>query len=90
MNMYIWVIGTLNQLFVRGFYTQIKFSKKNNEIVSGKNSFFVIGSFVLPIQFVLTLAFDRVVLYLLQFFKKSFSFSENLFLIQGIENMIIP
>ena len=87
--MYIWVIGTFNQLFVRGFYTQIKFSKKT-ERVSGKNSFFVIGSFVLPIQFVLILAFDRVVLYLLQFFKKSFSFSENLFLIQGIENMIIP
>ena len=24
----IWVICTLNQLFMRGFYTQIKFSKK--------------------------------------------------------------
>ena len=28
MNMYIWVIGTLIQLFIRGSYTQIKFSKK--------------------------------------------------------------
>ena len=28
MNMDIWVIGILNQLFIRGSYTQIKFSKK--------------------------------------------------------------
>ena len=28
MNMYIWVSGNLNQLFIRGSYTQIKFSKK--------------------------------------------------------------
>ena len=28
MNMYIWTIGTLNQLFIRGSYTQIKFFKK--------------------------------------------------------------
>ena len=30
MNMYIWGIGTVNQLFIRGSYTQIKFSKKRN------------------------------------------------------------
>ena len=24
VNLYIWAIGTLNQLFVRGSYTQIK------------------------------------------------------------------
>ena len=29
----IWVIGTLNQLFIRGFYAQINFSK--NKVVSG-------------------------------------------------------
>ena len=28
MNMYIWGIGTVDQLFVRSSYTQIKFSKK--------------------------------------------------------------
>ena len=28
MNMYMWVISTINQLFIRGSYTQIKFSKK--------------------------------------------------------------
>ena len=28
MNMDIWVIGTLNQIFKRGFSTQIKFSKR--------------------------------------------------------------
>ena len=27
MNMDIWVIGTLIQLFIRGSYTKIKFSK---------------------------------------------------------------
>ena len=29
--MYIWAIGVLNQLFVRDFYTQNKFSKKNKD-----------------------------------------------------------
>ena len=33
MNIYIWAIGTLSQLFIRGSYTQIKSSK--NEVVSG-------------------------------------------------------
>ena len=33
--MYIWAIGTLNQLFIRGSYTQIKFSK--NEVFSDKD-----------------------------------------------------
>ena len=28
MNLDIWVIGTLNELFKRGSYTQIRFSKK--------------------------------------------------------------
>ena len=28
MNMYIWALGTLNQLLIRGTYTQINFSKK--------------------------------------------------------------
>ena len=76
-----------------------QFFRKKPEIVSGKNSFFVITLLVLPIEFVLTLAFKRTVLYgnvELSFaklkygtpvFKKSFSFSENLFLIQGIGNM---
>ena len=34
MNMYIWEIATLNQLFIRGSYTQIKSSKNN--LFSGK------------------------------------------------------
>ena len=33
MNIYILAISILNQLFIRGSYTQIKFSK--NEVVSG-------------------------------------------------------
>ena len=28
LNIYIWAIGILNQLFIRDSYTQIKFSKK--------------------------------------------------------------
>ena len=28
MNMYIWVVGTSNQLFIRGHYTKAKFPKK--------------------------------------------------------------
>ena len=31
MNMYVREIGTLNQLFIRGSYTQIKFSKKKKK-----------------------------------------------------------
>ena len=38
----IWVIGTLNQLFIRGSYTEIKFSK---ELFSGRIQRFVIGLF---------------------------------------------
>ena len=61
-NIYIWAIGILNQLFMRDSYTQNKFCKKM------KKSLVKIHSlrwdhFVLPIQFVLTLAFDRAILY---------------------------
>ena len=43
MNMDIWVVGTLNQLFMRGSYTF-----KKHTTVSGKNPFFVIGPFCTP------------------------------------------
>ena len=56
MNMNIWVLSILNQLFVRGSYTEIKFSK--NKVVSGKTPHFVIGPFCIPILFVLTLTFE--------------------------------
>lgn len=42
MYMYIQVIGTLNQLFIRGSYTHI-IKKKKNEVVSDKNPFFAIS-----------------------------------------------
>ena len=47
MNMEIWEVGTLNQLFIRGSYTEIKFSKKKkvNKAVSGKTPFFVTAPF---------------------------------------------
>ena len=43
MNMFILGIGTVNQLFVEVLILQLSFQK--NEIVSDKNSFFMIGSF---------------------------------------------
>ena len=56
--MYIWAIGTLNQLFITGSYTQIKFSKKN-EIVSGKNPFVLIGPFYTPHSLCLNITFRQ-------------------------------
>ena len=43
MNMGILVAVTLNQLFVRDFYTEMNFSK--NEVVSGKTQFLMVGPF---------------------------------------------
>ena len=43
MNMDIWVVGTSNQLFIAGSYTETKFSKK--KIDTGKTVFFVTGPF---------------------------------------------
>ena len=51
MNIGIPVIGTLNQLFITGSYTKIKFSKK---VVNSKTSFFAVGLFFV---FALALAF---------------------------------
>ena len=47
INMYIWAIGRLNQLFIRGSYTQFTFLILN-EVVSGKSPFVVIGPFCTP------------------------------------------
>ena len=54
-------LGGCFWLFVRGFYTQLNFQKI--EVFSGKTSFFVISTFSLPFLFVLTVPFDRSVLY---------------------------
>ena len=58
--MYIWEIGILRQLFMIGSFTQIF---KKNKVVSGKSPLFVIDPLCTPIQFDLTLAFDRAVLH---------------------------
>ena len=34
MNMEIWAVGTLNQLFMRGPHTEIKLSKKKKHLVA--------------------------------------------------------
>ena len=44
MNMNIWVVGTSNQLFIAGSYTETKFSKKK-KIDTGKTVLFVAGPF---------------------------------------------
>ena len=62
MNIEICVFGTLNQLFIRGCYTEIKFSKKIKELVRKLRSLWKVN-FVLPNLFVLTLVFDKAVLY---------------------------
>ena len=48
MAMDVWVVRTLNQQFVRGSYTEIKFSKKKKKAVSDKTTFFLIGPFYTP------------------------------------------
>ena len=52
-NMDIWLIGTLTQLFIRGFYTRIK----------GKTLFFAIFHSVFLILFALILVLGKAVLY---------------------------
>ena len=49
--MNIWAIDTLNQLFIRGSYTQ------KNEVVSGKSPIFVIGLFCIPHSICLNIGF---------------------------------
>ena len=86
----IWIIGTLNQQFIRDFIINFNFQK--SKVVSGKTPFFSDKSIFIPsILFVLTLAFRRAFLGILcshstfnykpvlLFFEKGFSFSENLF-----------
>ena len=61
-HVYIWEIGILNQLLLRNPYTQIEFSEKQCSRWQKSNSLGWVH-FLLPIQFVLALAFDRTVLY---------------------------
>ena len=88
-----WVVGTSKQLFIRGFYTETKFFKKQSSY--WQNSALCDRSiFVLTILFALTLASDMAVLHgndvfsilVLStekryscFLKKGFSFPENVF-----------
>ena len=60
-NMDIWVIGALNQIFIRNSYTQIFFSE--NTVVIGISTFFVIDPICTLLLFVLKLTFDRAILY---------------------------
>ena len=51
----IWVIDTLNQLFIRGFYTRIKFQK--NKVVRDKTPFIVISQICTPYYICLNIGF---------------------------------
>ena len=53
----IWVIGTLNNLFIRGFHTQIKYSK--NKVVSDKTPLFVIGPFCIRNSICINIGFGQ-------------------------------
>ena len=55
LNMYIWVVGTLNQLSARSSYTQINFFKEG--ALSGKSPFFLIGPLSTPHSICLNIAF---------------------------------
>ena len=92
MNMDIWAIGILNQLFIKDFCTQIKFSKKLsqsviNSILCDRSILYSHSICIINIGFSQDsfvwkcCAFNRRTLNLstvLQFFKKGFGFSENL------------
>ena len=60
----IWAFArTSSQLFIRGFYTEIKFPKKN-KAVFGQTPFFVIGPFYTPHSiYLIALTFSRTILY---------------------------
>ena len=52
MNMDIWVVGTWNQLFITGSYTEPKFSK--NKGVIGETAFFLCDRSILYSPFCLS------------------------------------
>ena len=87
----IWVIGTSNELFLRGSKTEANFQKKK-KVVTGKTPIFVIGYFVVAILFVLKLASDRADLNVNDVFsilvvstkKRYFSFFKKVFIFQKI------
>ena len=55
INILIWIIVTLNQLFIRGSYNPNKFLK--NEVVSEKSSFIFIVPFCTPHSICLNTSF---------------------------------
>ena len=63
MNMNIWIGGTSNQLFIRGFRSETKFSKKQSSYLAKLHSLLKVH-FALSIPFVLTLVSDASVLYI--------------------------
>ena len=82
--MNIWVVGTLNQLFI------LKLNFQKSKVVSGKTPFFVKVHFILPILFALILVFDGAVLYdnitlsivVLSTKKRYFNFLKKVFVFQ--------
>ena len=91
MNMDIWVVGTSNQLFIRGSYTETKFSKKSEHLLEKLRSLWQVH-FALPMIFVLTLASESAFFYgnvafsifVLSTKKRYSSFLKKLFFLQKI------
>ena len=56
MNMDNWIVGTSNQLFRRGSYSETKIFIKI-KVVTGKTPFFVTGAFCTPHSICLNIGF---------------------------------
>ena len=75
--MNIWVLGTLNQLFIKVLILEQNFQK--NKVATGKTAFFVIGPFCTPHSICLRGQFWEGNFVYVTLFEKGFRFSENLF-----------
>ena len=103
-NMDIWIVGTSDQLCIRGSWTETKFSKKQSSYSAKLHSLLKVH-FALLAPFVLTLASDTAVLYiskhyifnlstfswktLLQLFENDFRFYDFFFKVKVFETFKI-
>ena len=53
----IWVAGASNQLFIRGSYSEEKFSKKKKKVVTGKTPLLSTGPFCTTYSIYLNIGF---------------------------------
>ena len=65
MNIKIWLVGTLNQLFIRVLL--LKQNVLKNKVVSGKTQFFMTGPFCTPHSICLDIGFWQFCMEMLRF-----------------------